>query len=304
MIINKDSDSCYKLKMYVRGFLISMLTIFFLNPSDVISADKVPAKPKPKKIFSYENRLPDPFDRWSECDAAQKLYPEYNCTKETLDAERGGVVSSVSIWKNSGRKRVVMLFETYYLKESGFPGSPKVVDIALFDVKDNSLILTAYLKEALGYRWYGYSQFDLAPYRLNSSEIAIGIRMGEGISGGLFGETLYLFRIVGKEIKEVFSRTIAKDVSFESPSGDGSSIPIRIESTLDVITMQAGLNKFKIVNRYYQIGEDDKVDRNKVIKSTEEIWQMNDKTQRYELSEGVPRHVVKNRRKPVSAPQP
>jgi hypothetical protein len=263
--------------MTFKKIIIAIILLTF-SSSIAICDEKAPAKKRPKKIPSFEKKLPSPFDRWNACDAARKLYPIYNCTSEMIDSERGGVVSTFSIWKNSGKKRLVMLFETYYLEGMESAGAPKVVDIALFDLVNNDLKLTTSLKDALGYRWYGGSQLDLAPYRLNRNEIAIGVRDEPGISGDWGSETLHIYRVEGSSLREIFSREMY-GAEYDESVRTFAAVSY---SVLEIIPKPSGMNDFKIVTTYYPI-EDYQENHNRVLKVTSEIWRWNETTKVYEL---------------------
>lgn len=251
--------------------------IYLSNPAAVFSSEKYPPKPKPKKIYTFEKKLPTPFDRWTECDAVHMLYPEYNCKDETIDQERAGSVSSISIWKNGNKKRLLMLFETYYIEGIGLAGAPKLVDIGLFDIGGNRLKLTASAKDTLGYRWDGGSQFDLALYRLNSKEIAFGIRHQSGINGDN-SDTLTLFRIEGNALRAIFSREMSGgDYDYPEQGVSGA-----YNSVLSIITKHSGTNDIRITTKFYPI-KASKEDHDHVLKTTVENWAWNEEKRDYKL---------------------
>ena len=229
---------------------------------------------------SKQIKLPSPFSRWNGCDLARLLYPSYNCKNCKINDKEGGSIENVAIWREGGKTHLLALFEKFGIgNESEIIG--RVVDIALYDIKNEELKLTVSAKEVISYREYGSSYFDLAPYRLNSRETAVGVRVDPGIGGSFGLEELYLLRIKGKSFQQIFAR-VMMDAEYDDGYKGGLSDLLRRNSILQVIPRASSMNDFKIVTRYYRFNNAGQ-EENEIVKTTSEIWRWNQKSHEYQL---------------------
>jgi hypothetical protein len=176
-----------------------------------------------------------------------------------------------------------MLFEKSVIgaEKLSLAKAGKQVDIAMYDISGKELTLTAFSKDVISYRRYGSSYFDLAPYRLSSTEEGVGVRVSPGIGGTDTIEELYLFRVKGSVFQEVFARDMV-DTEYYSGYEDLSS-KLRRNSTLQIIPKASGMNDLKIVTRYYRF-DDGGQEEKEIVKTTSEIWRWDENSQKYQLS--------------------
>lgn len=272
-----------------RKLIVVLVIIFFsvisiLGITEAETRKKAPKKSRPKTEFPKSIQLPPPFDRWNSCDLALKIYSNYNCQTGTIVDGRVGTINKIATWKEGSKMHLLALFETYKFGAENLPSaeSGKNVDIAVYGIDNDKLTLTASSNDISGYRWYGSSYFDLAPYTLNKDEIAFGVRVNPGIHG-VFSEGLHLFRLRGNIIQPIFYRDMI-DIEFYN-GYENLSNKLQSESILQIVSKASGMNEFKVITRFYGFFEDDEVDRSKILKTTSEIWRWNEGSQVYELSD-------------------
>lgn len=117
---------------------------------------------------------------------------------------------------------------------------------------------------------------DLAPYRLNSKETLIGLRM-EHMWMQLWGTNLSLYRIEGSKLREVFSDTV---VDREYPNQPSTGEIIKTVSTVSPIIANSNFYDYRIRKTIpHCINSDDncgsKRDKIKQIKTKTELWRFN-----------------------------
>jgi len=266
----------------MRKILVPLIFLFVIINSGATFAEtgkKAPKKTRP--VFPKLTQLPSPFNRWNICDLALRLYPNYTCNSGRLDETNVGSVETVSIWNEQGKKHLLALFVKFEAGDKS-ESSGKSVDIALFDIKDNDIKMVAFSKDVISYREYGSSYFDLAPYKLNSNETAVGVRANPGISGGgSEEEILYLFRINGNKFQQIFTR-IMFDTEYYG-GYENLSNKLHTKSILQIVPQSSGMNDFKIITRYYRINDADQ-DENDIVKTASELWRWDQNKQAYQLS--------------------
>jgi hypothetical protein len=274
--------------MYKRyKFILSIL--FFVILSIIGNAESETFKlPPKKKKAEMPNRIvfPAPFNRWNSCDLSSMMYSGYNCKDGAISGTNLGNITKVAIWEEKDKKHLLALFETFESGAEDLPlsDSSKNVGIAVYDLKNGELNLTASAKDVITYRWFGSSYFDLAPYQINKEERAIGIRNDPGINGTSGIEYLHLFRLLNDKLEPIFSREII-DAEYTRDKAGEIDFPniLRKDSILQIIARKTGMNALKIVTRYFRFNDDGDVDKSRIIKKTSEIWEWDDKSRSYQL---------------------
>lgn len=220
--------------------------------------------------------LPQPFSQFSAGDIYATVFPGFDRTTGRVpyilnEQKQPSLVrlNQARFWKSGGENYLVVMVDIGgYDEQFGIPGSCGVCastsPIAVLKVQDGKLKLVAKQDDefysskngednSTGFESFWYTghdydiSFDLAPYRLNSKELLIGLRYQHmWIPAYSFSTTLLLYRIEGKRIRKVF-----EDLAIERGWYNGPAPQLKMEKTTSTYITRPTNEQFNkiIVNR-------------------------------------------------------
>jgi hypothetical protein len=181
--------------------------------------------PAAAQDYCCDVTVPPPFDRHAPAAYVRLLYPRFDPATGHLGVLEdkqplGGQLYDAKTWTADGAKRLVVLVENYVLEEGKRPeygGYLYAVDLALVEDGPAGPRLVASLRDAGDHSGHGGAELDLAPYRFDARQTAVGIRT-DSMHMGFEGTRLTLFLREGAAFRKVFDRLVDEDSS--AASGD------------------------------------------------------------------------------------
>ena len=220
-------------------------------------------------------QLPEPFNTVEPAELVRALYPGYDSEsrllgKAAVDKDGNplaGQVYDAALWKGSTDPRLLVLVETYTPEADGsrpaYGAASYGLDLAAFAQDDGKLHCIAKLQAADTHSGHSDLTFDQAPYRVDSTTRAFGLRetylhMGHRV------ERLKLFVQDGATFQPIFERPMLDSLldAYTDPlEGDldaakmkeiyegSETLSYANEAVLAVVPGQNGENSFRITEK-------------------------------------------------------
>lgn len=289
----------FSLKMFLLGVVFLLLT----GITYAQNADAPDDAPQPVK-------LPPAFARFSASDIFQQVFDSYDPKTGRVASIHNLVgkpalveINEAALWKAQGQDQLVVLID---IEEddtfTGLCGNCSTLGfLAVLKKNGDALSLVAKqlnlpssgapveyesLDEGDFIQYGGHDNvaLDLAPYKLNSRETLIGVRLEHiWLPTSDWSTRLSLFRIEGGQLREVFNEMVVERM-YPVASERGFRMIDKTISTLSLVPSRratnATFNELSISKITYTCSDanadddcDSKDDEVKKIKTEKELWQ-------------------------------
>lgn len=270
------------MKQLARTLLLCLVSFPLALSSLVVALaqEDEEAAPRPKSVA-----LPPAFSRFSANDVLQQIFEGYDPgtgrVKNLLNQEQKPAmvrIDEAKSWKTEGAERLVVIVELAgddYQLEDLCGNCATYAMLAVLKTEGGALKLVArqrapqsaaFSEEGdnvdesygpLSYTGHSSMALDLAPYKLNSREKLIGVRTEFlWIPAFSYSTGLQLFRIEGKELRQVFNELVVDREYPDLKHEDGQTV-LKTVSTLRTEPSSREFNDLKISKETFRCSDRD-----------------------------------------------